>query len=223
MKRLTTRPGVGKIGLIVLASCGLGLAADGGNPLEPVDVAGSSSERLLARNDPFAAQKRALPERDSEGYWHVDFSLLASFPYGHPRGGPDSDLLRPKAGRLALLRPDESEIIDPPTEPGTGGAIPEEVTALDGKQVRLGGYMLPVKLEDGLATQFLILRNQSMCCFGRPPAPNEWIVARMKGKGVPSRMDTPLYFYGKLHVGEVFQHQVFTGLYELEVEKVSGS
>jgi hypothetical protein len=161
------------------------------------------------------------PIQDTNGYWHVEFTHLASFSYGIPRVNPENGEFALPRKNLALLRPDTSGIIDPPTEPGTGGTIPPEVLALDKKRVRLSGFMLPIKTADGLATQFLILRNQMMCCYGLPPAPNEWVVVRMKGKGVPSRMDTPLCFYGTLHVGEIFENKVFEGLYELEVEKVS--
>ena len=68
---------------------------------------------------------------------------------------------------------------------------------------------------------FLLLRNQMMCCYGRQPEPNEWVVVKMTGKGVPSKMDTPLNLYGTLHVGEMFENHVFEGLYQLDGEKVS--
>src|SRR5258708_1142300 len=82
----------------------------------------------------------------------------------------------------------------------------------------------PTKLQAsdlGLVRDLLLLRNQMMCCFGRQPEPNEWVVVKMAGPGVPSKMDTPLSLYGTLHVGEMFENNVFEGLYQLDGEKIS--
>ncbi len=165
----------------------------------------------------------ALPElkQDAAGYWQVDFRYLASFSFGRHKVSYDQGF-KPYGGRkLALLVPDESEAVEMPTEPGQSGTIPNNIVALDGQRVCLTGYMLPIKLEDGLVKDFLVLRNQMMCCYGRRPELNEWVVVKMKGKGVPSTMDTPLKFYGTLHVGEFFNNHVFEGLYQLDGEKTA--
>lgn len=48
------------------------------------------------------------------------------------------------------------------------GQLPEEVRALDQKEVSLRGFMLPMKLDGRLATEFLLLKNQGLCCYGNP-------------------------------------------------------
>jgi hypothetical protein len=95
------------------------------------------------------------------------------------------------------------------------------VRALDGKRVAVTGFMLPVKIENGLAKEFLLIRSPMMCCYGVTPATNEWVVVKMKGKGVAPTMDVPLNFYGTLHVGVVIEEKMFAGLYELDGEKIS--
>jgi hypothetical protein len=46
-------------------------------------------------------------------------------------------------------------------------------------------------------------------------------VVSMKGKGVVPAMDVPLYFYGTLRVGEMYNDKTFVGLYAMDGEKVS--
>jgi hypothetical protein len=62
-----------------------------------------------------------------------------------------------------------------------------------------------------------------MCCYGVRPKPNEWIVVKMKGKGVVPAMDVPLNFYGTLHVGQLYEQNMFAGLYQMDGEKVSAN
>ena len=135
-------------------------------------------------------------KRRADGYWDVTFGHLASFPFALPEEGA--------AG------------VPPPENP-----IPAAVRALDGQRVRLGGYMLPVRMEQGRVQEFLLIRSPMVCCFGSTPAPNEWVVVKMAGPGVAQQMDLPLHFYGTLHVGEIRESGVFEGLYRLDCEKVS--
>lgn len=153
-----------------------------------------------------------------DGYWEVDFLHLASFPFTRLKPADEFNGHSPE--NQAFFNAPETNPEKLPTAPGTI-FIPDNVQALDGKRVRLTGYMLPIKLENGLVKDFLLLRNQMMCCFGRQPAPNEWVVVRMKGAGVSSKMDTPLSLFGILHVGELFENKIFEGLYELDGEKIS--
>lgn len=94
---------------------------------------------------------------------------------------------------------------------------------LDGKKVIVQGFLLPVKMDDGLTVEFLLMRNQSMCCYGVPPKINEWITVRMKGKGVKPVMDQPIAVAGTLHVGPIQENGLLTGIYTLDCERVIGS
>ena len=82
--------------------------------------------------------------------------------------------------------------------------------------------MLPTIFHDGLAADFLILRNQSMCCYGVIPNITEWVNVRMVGKGVKPIMDEPVTVCGTLHVGNVRERGSLVGIYRLDAERVIG-
>ena len=153
-----------------------------------------------------AASKKALESVDEpdeiDGYQVVGFDELAKFKYEVP----DDPITDPKA--KAILEKN---------------VIPEKIRALDRKKIAVRGYMLPLRVEEGLITEFLVLRDQSACCFGAVPKINEWISVRMpKGKGVKPVMDVPIYFFGKLKVGEVLENDYLVGIYEMDGDKIGG-
>ena len=158
---------------------------------------GLTREQAIALAAQIAAATPDQPlKAEADGSWNVSFGQLASYK-----------LEAPSAGAVA--------------KPGSVERIPEPLRKLDGQKVRLGGFMLPVKVEGGLATEFLIVRNPLVCCYGMMPAPNEWVCVKAPGKGVPMQMDTPLQFSGTLHVGEIYENDFFVGVYRLDAEKVS--
>ena len=82
--------------------------------------------------------------------------------------------------------------------------------------------MLPMNFQGELATDFLILRNQSMCCYGVIPNITEWVNVRMIGKGVKPIMDQPVTVSGRFHVGDVRENGSLVGIYRLDAEKLLG-
>jgi hypothetical protein len=133
------------------------------------------------------------------GYLKLGFEQLASYTFNPPPFDPAAD---PKA------------------VPPTGEEqIPPAVKAWNGKKAVITGYMVPVKMEKGLVTELLLMRNTMACCFGTVPNLNEWVVVRMK-KGVAPLMDVPVAFFGQLKVGAMFENGYMTGLYELDGEKM---
>ena len=140
----------------------------------------------------------AAPQVEN-GYLKLGFEQLASYTFNPPPFDPAAD---PKA------------------VPPTGEEqIPPAVKAWNGKKAVITGYMVPVKMEKGLVTEFLLMRNTMACCFGTVPNLNEWVVVRMK-KGVAPLMDVPVAFFGQLKVGAMFENGYMTGLYELDAEKM---
>ncbi len=93
------------------------------------------------------------------------------------------------------------------------------VSSLDVKKVVIEGFLLPVKMNDSLAVEFLLMRNQSMCCYGVPPKVNEWITVQLKGKGVKPVMDQPVAVAGVLHVGPIVENGCLAGIYRLDGDK----
>ena len=135
-------------------------------------------------------------------YTVVGFDKLASFKYQVP----DDPLHEPAA--RALLKQNR---------------IPQPIKNLNGQRVAVDGFMLPLRVENGKITEFLILRDQSMCCYGAVPKINEWISVRMPpGQGVKPLMDVKVKFYGTLKVGPVVENGYLVGIYEMDGEPRGG-
>src|SRR4030095_10683191 len=73
-----------------------------------------------------------------------------------------------------------------------------DIKALNEKPIALRGFMLPLKIEQGLVTEMLIMKDQSMCCYGTTPKITEWVSVKMNEKGVKPIMDQPVTLFGKL-------------------------
>lgn len=133
-------------------------------------------------------------------YEPVGFDRLAAFKFVPPPPGPEG------------------------VPPATGEEqIPADIRALDGRKLQVTGYMLPVRLEKGRATEFLLVKDPAMCCYGVVPEMNEWIVVKMRDGGVPPVMDVPVSFYGEFRVGAKFENGYMTGIYELAGEGMAKS
>jgi hypothetical protein len=135
-------------------------------------------------------------------YTVIGFDRLASFAYEVP----DDPITEPKAKAII----DKNE-------------IPKRVTKYNQQKVAIKGYMLPLRVQDGKITELLILRDQSMCCYGAVPRINEWVSVRMpEGKGVKPVLDVPITFFGTLRVGEVLENGYLVGIYEMDGERLGG-
>ncbi|HEX4343077.1 MAG TPA: DUF3299 domain-containing protein [Verrucomicrobiae bacterium] len=140
---------------------------------------------------------------DGEKYRMVSFAQLSSFTFTAP--------------------PAPEPSADPATPPLRAAKLPDVIRALNDKSVAVTGFMLPTHTDDGRATDFLLLRNQSACCYGVLPKINEWVVVRTSGKGVKAVMDVPVTVLGTLHVGELVENGQLSGIYELDCDRLSAS
>jgi len=146
--------------------------------------------------------------------------ILASVAVAQP---PDVDNGYLKLGfdRLAdykFIQPPSDPSTDSKTPPVTGEEqIPAEVKGWNNQKAVVTGFMLPTKLENGKATEFLIMANQMACCYGTVPNMNEWVVVRMP-QGTPVTQDVPISFYGTLRVGAMFESGYMTGIYALDAD-----
>jgi hypothetical protein len=103
-----------------------------------------------------------------------------------------------------------------------GSQIPEDIRKLDGQRVGIRGFLLPVKMDDGLAVEFLLMRDRSFCCYGAPPKINQWITVHLNGRGVKPVMDQVITVYGTLHVAEMRENGFLVGIYALNADKITG-
>ena len=95
--------------------------------------------------------------------------------------------------------------------------IPASVKELDRKKIAIKGFMLPYRNNGESVTEFILLRNQGLCCFGMVPRMNEWVhVTMAEGTGAPYAVDLPITVFGTLSVGEVYEKNVLMSLYRME-------
>jgi hypothetical protein len=133
------------------------------------------------------------------GYAPVGFEQLSGYQIEI-----SDDLLGPQTNKTVL---------------SADGQIPEPIKELNNKKISLRGFMLPLKVEGGLVTEMLIMKDQSMCCYGSTPRINEWVSVKMKG-GVKPLMDEPVTLMGTLKVGETRENGYLVGIYAMDGDKM---
>lgn len=168
-----------------------------GQPIKPLD-AGAKAPAA----EPAPGGKGGAAPSKAEDQQVVGFDKLSGFKYEVPDENPDSPFANGKK--------------DPDTQ------IPDTIKAFSGKRVSLKGFMLPLKVEQGLVTELLIMRDQSMCCFGTVPKINEWVSVRMTGKGIKPVMDQAVSLVGTLKVGAIRENGYLVGIYQMDGERMDG-
>lgn len=142
-------------------------------------------------------------EKTPDGqWWKVTFAALGSFKYEVP----DPDELRKSAT---------------PTKP-LKDQIPPKIKALDKQKALVLGFMVPIEItREGKVKSFAITQNQQFCCFGVPPAMNEWVMVTMEdGKTADYIMDLPVAAYGQLDVSEEIEDGYVLSMYRMKASEV---
>lgn len=176
---------------------------------EPVtEIRGEPIVAALITNTPASATNAttapspAPPTPQAEaGYLNVGFDKLSGYQIE-----VSDDLLGPQTNKVPL---------------SADAQIPEPVKELNNKKISLRGFMLPLKVEGGLVTELLIMKDQSMCCYGTTPRINEWVSVKMTKGGVKPLMDEPVTFMGTLKVGETRENGYLVGIYAMDGEKMA--
>lgn len=132
-------------------------------------------------------------------YLNVDFQLLASYPFDAPNDKLTNDT------QIAVVEKQ----------------IPAAIKALDGKDVMVRGFMVPVKDVQGRSSEFLVVRDQPTCCYSGMTTITEFVSVKVPGAGVESILDQPVTVQGKLHVGAVLESGYVLGVYRMEGEKLA--
>lgn len=143
-----------------------------------------------------AVSSAPKPKAENSEYAVVSFEKLAGYTFNVPEGVVSGE----DVGKSAQQ-------------------IPAEVRAFDQKKVSITGFMLPLKVDNGLVTEMLVMKDQAMCCYGAVPRINDWVSVKLK-EGVKSVMDQPVTLLGKLRVGEMLENGYVVGIYEMQGEKM---
>lgn len=95
---------------------------------------------------------------------------------------------------------------------------PSEIQQLEGQQVKIPGFMVPLEDDQRKVTEFLLVPTPQACIHVPPPPPNQMVYVRMK-KGVDSMQGLPIWVYGKFKVSTV-RSQYGDVSFEMEGELV---
>ena len=212
-----TQPLAVVVGLLVCVVIGYALVSGfsharsaGGGPIAVVGEGASLDAplpgALSSEEPPAQAAVRpnlpALPAAEPEaskpnlvnGYREISFASICNYTYVYP----------------------ELDAPQPPPD-----QIPQAVKKLDGTKIAIRGFMNPVRIKDGRVTEFLLLKDQTFCCFGVYPGMNEWIhVILEEGQTAPFVPDIPTTVFGTFEVGEVYEKKVLMSIYRMRFDRL---
>lgn len=95
---------------------------------------------------------------------------------------------------------------------------PTEIKLLEGKRVKMPGFMVPLEDTARKVTEFLLVPTPQACIHVPPPPPNQMIYVKMKN-GVESKQGVPIWVYGNFKVNTV-KSQYGEVSFEMEGEEV---
>ena len=170
-----------------------------GEPIRPAAPRGAPIQPAAPAAPRAESGAPADVTESKDGYLTLGFERLASFDYTVP----------------------EYTGTTPPPSPDTN-QIPTTIKAFDGKKVAVKGFMLPLKVEGGRVTELLLMRDQSMCCFGTVPKINEFVTVKMVGGGTKAVLDQAVTLFGKIKVGEFSENGYLLGIYQLDGDRAEG-
>lgn len=168
-------------------------------------AAGDESDFIKPQMAPRPVPQETLEEATDaqiSGYQRIGFDRLAGFPFEVTDAIVDAT--RDPKGASAATRQQ----------------IPPAVLALDGAKAAIRGFLIPLRMEDGRAVEFLLMRDQNLCCFGKVPNLHEWISVAAPRLAVKPDMDRPITVLGTLRVGEQRENGYLVGIYRLDADKV---
>jgi hypothetical protein len=167
---------------------------------EPI-VAAAIKNRAPAATNASTAASAPGESAGQDGYVAVGFDKLSGYNIE-----VSDELLGPQTNKVSVT---------------ADAQIPATIKELSNKKVSLRGFMLPLKVEGGLVTELLIMKDQSMCCYGTTPRINEWVSVKMTKGGIKPLMDEPVTLMGTLKVGETRENGYLVGIYAMDGDKMA--
>lgn len=78
------------------------------------------------------------------------------------------------------------------------GKSSSELEALNGKSVKIPGFMVPLEDDQRKVTEFLLVPSPQACIHVPPPPPNQMVYVKMR-RGIEAAVG-PIWVYGTLHL-----------------------
>jgi uncharacterized protein len=86
----------------------------------------------------------------------------------------------------------------------TNGGMSDALKAMDGKRVRVPGYMVPLDDSARGVTEFILVPYYGACIHTPPPPPNQMVYVKMNGdRRVEVNLWDPIWIEGELRVSEI--------------------
>ncbi len=79
------------------------------------------------------------------------------------------------------------------------GKATGELAALDGKMVRIPGFMVPLEDNQKKVKEFLLVPSPQACIHVPPPPPNQMVLIEMQNEDTEPAFG-PIWTYGVLHL-----------------------
>jgi hypothetical protein len=172
------------------------------NTVDAADAALALETSTPATDAPVEYPPLKSPTEKIDGHLEVGFEFL---------GGYDFKLTKQQAAAFAAN--DHSALA------AVNAQIPELVRKLDGQKVLVRGFMLPMKMDGTLTTEFLLVANSMLCCYGVVPPMNQWITVKMTKGGLKPQQDVPLEIFGTFRVEPRIENGALSAIYHLEGTK----
>jgi uncharacterized protein len=80
------------------------------------------------------------------------------------------------------------------------GFAPPEISALNGRRVRIAGFLVPLEDDASRVSEFLLVPYFGACIHLPPPPPNQMIYVKMVGAPITVDLTIPMLIEGELTV-----------------------
>jgi uncharacterized protein len=78
------------------------------------------------------------------------------------------------------------------------GSAPQKLKDLDGKDVRIPGFMVPLEDDSKAVKEFLLVPSPQACIHVPPPPPNQMVLVEMEEGSEAAVAYGPIWIYGTL-------------------------
>lgn len=164
-------------------------------PAESQAVASPQQGRGLktAPTDPAARAALSVDvpaPSEKDGFVSLSFTQLSDFPY-------ETD--------------DTGKLVE-------GAVLPDEIAALNGKEVAVSGFVVPIEFREDKVSGLILVRNQLLCCYGEEPKLNEWVFVEADPP-VEMITDVPVTLFGKFEAAPDEEEGMVISLYRMKATR----
>jgi hypothetical protein len=101
-------------------------------------------------------------------------------------------------------------------------SIPPSIRALNGRAVRIHGFMLPTEYDSTGVSEFILNANYDMCAYGAPTIINQQVMVRMSDGKRTRYTHLPVLVFGTFRVGEEFSGDRVASIYQMSATALAG-